>query len=62
MGKKTGQTVTIRQGARYDRESNSFDEALSRNTKTDTITKVMQHGVKTQNNGYVNNNRIINVE
>ncbi len=62
MGKKAGQTVTIRQGARYDRETNSFNDTASRGTKTDTIVKVMQHGVKTQNNGYVNNNRILSVE
>jgi hypothetical protein len=62
MGKKAGQTVTIRQGARYDHETNKCNEVSSRSTHTDIITKVMSHGVKTQNSGYVNNNRILNVE
>lgn len=59
MGKKIGQTILVRSGASYDRQTNTCDDPNSRSRRTATITKVMPHGVKTKEFGYVNNKRII---
>jgi hypothetical protein len=59
MGKKIGDTVVFRNGGTYDYGTKKLDEPNDRGIKVDTIVKVMSHGVKTKNNGYVNNKRIL---
>jgi len=59
MSKKVGDTVVFRNGATYDYGTKKLDEPNGRGSKVDVITKVMSHGVKTKNNGYVNNKRIL---
>ena len=59
MGKKIGNTVVFRNGAIYDYGTKRLDDPDGRGTRIDIITKVMPHGVKTKNNGYVNNKRIL---
>jgi hypothetical protein len=61
MVKKVGQRVLIRAGASYDISSGSCDNPNSRGTKSDIIVKVMSHGVRTRNSGYISNKRIINI-
>lgn len=62
MKKNIGQKVIIRSVANYDHQTGLCDNANSRETRTDVITKVLLHGVKTKNNGYVNNKRILSTE
>ncbi len=62
MGKRVGDRVIFRNGGMYDHQTNRMDDPNSRGTKVDTITKVMSHGIKTKNNGYVNNKRIVSYE
>jgi len=62
VGKRVGDIVTIRNGATYDHGTDSLDDPNGRGTRIDTITKVMPHGIKTKNNGYVNNKRILSYE
>jgi hypothetical protein len=59
MGKKVGDKVVFRNGGTYDYETNRLDDPNGRGSRVDTIVKVMLHGVKTKNNGYVNNKRIL---
>jgi hypothetical protein len=59
MGKKVGDKVVFRNGGTYDYETNRLDDTNGRGSRVDTIVKVMSHGVKTKNNGYVNNKRIL---
>ena len=54
-----GQEIKVRNGANYDINSNSFDNPNSRGYRTETVTKVMSHGVRTKESGYVNNKRIL---
>ena len=60
MGKKVGDKVVFRNGGTYDYGANKLDDPNGRGSRVDTIVKVMSHGVKTKNNGYVNNKRILN--
>lgn len=61
MGKRAiGQKVKIRHGANYDFENDQCDDAKSRGVIEVTIVKILSHGIKTKEIGYVNNNRIIN--
>ena len=62
MGKKIGQEVVFRNGANYDYETGKCDDAKARGIRIDIITSVMQHGVKTKKNGYINNKRIVGVK
>jgi hypothetical protein len=59
MGKKVGDRVVFRNGAMYDHGTGSLDDPNGRGVREDVIVKVMAHGVKTRNNGYVNNKRIL---
>lgn len=59
MGKKIGDIINVRMTATYDKNTDSCDDSKSRGVRTETITKVMSHGVKTKESGYVNNNRLI---
>lgn len=57
MGKKVGGTVTVRSASSYDGTPQS--RSMGRNDQgSHTITKVFNHGVRTKEQGYVNNNRI----
>lgn len=62
MEKKIGQEVIFRNGANYDYETGKCDDVKGRLLKTDIIINVMQHGVKTKKNGYINNKRIVGVK
>jgi LysM repeat protein len=57
-----GQKIKVRSGARYDVNNNSFDDPNSRGYRTETVTKVMSHGVRTRESGYINNKRILRGE
>ncbi len=60
MGKKIGDKINVRHGATYDYDTKSCNNANDRGSKQVTITKVLPHGVKTKEMGYVNNKLIIN--
>lgn len=62
MGKKIGQEVIFRNGANYDYGIGKCDDAKLRGVRTDIIINVMQHGVKTKKNGYINNKRILKIK
>lgn len=62
MGKKVGNTVHFRSGAGGDRNDPDYIAVGNRTKSSDTITKVFQHGVRTKNNGYINNKRIISYD
>ncbi len=59
MGKKVGDKIVFRNVGTYDYGTNELDDPNGRGTRVDTIVKVMSHGVKTKNNGYINNKRIL---
>lgn len=59
---KVGDKVIFRDGGIYNHSSNSMNNVQERSKRTDMVTKVMNHGVKTKNNGYVNNKRILRGE
>lgn len=62
MKKEIGKKVVFRGTATYDYSENRCDSPNSRGGNSDVITKVFSHGVRTRNNGYVNNKRILNIE
>ncbi len=62
MGKKIGDSVTIRSAAAGSKDCPDYISVAQRTTHTDIITKVFSHGVRTKSSGYVNNKRIISYE
>lgn len=57
MGKKVGGTVTVKSPSGYDGTPSSKGTG-GHNQGSHTITKVFDHGVRTKEQGYVNNKRI----
>ena len=62
MRKEIGKKVVFRGTATYDCSENRCDSPNLRGGNYDIITKVFSHGVRTKNNGYVNNKRILIIE
>jgi hypothetical protein len=59
MSKKVGQQINVRATSSYNNETKQTDNPNSRSVRTETITKVFSHGVKTKESGYVNNARVM---